>query len=104
MISLSSILIAKPELLYPEAMRSSRREHQRTATFHNFIRMRGLWFRSGKPESGRVILGMLLAFFIFLPAMAQAQVAISTTALPAGNTSNTYYTTLAATGGTAPYT
>ena len=34
-IDLHIATIAKPELVYPETMRSSRREHQRVATFHD---------------------------------------------------------------------
>jgi hypothetical protein len=56
------------------------------------------------PAIGRSILwlGFVLAFLFSVAA--QAQVTITTTALPAGSTSNTYYATLAASGGTAPYT
>lgn len=54
---------------------------------------------------GRFILRMVfsLSVLFFLVAHAQAQVAINTTALPVGNTSNSYYVQLAATGGQAPY-
>jgi hypothetical protein len=56
------------------------------------------------PAIGRSLLWLGFVFAFLFSVAAQAQVTITTTALPAGNTSNTYYTTLAATGGTAPYT
>jgi hypothetical protein len=55
-------------------------------------------------RAGGFILRMVLTLSVLFPVMAGAQVTITTTALPVGNTSNTYYATLAATGGTAPYT
>src|ERR1700733_6225365 len=57
-----------------------------------------------KPRTGRFILRIVFVLSVLFPVMASAQVAITTTALPAGNTSNIYTATLAATGGTAPYT
>jgi hypothetical protein len=47
---------------------------------------------------------MVLALSILLPSALRGQVAITTTALPVGNTMNAYYATLVATGGTSPYT
>ncbi len=54
---------------------------------------------------GRFILRTVLSLpvLFFLVAHAQAQIAITTTALPVGNTNNSYYAMLAATGGQAPY-
>ena len=57
-----------------------------------------------KLRTSRFILRIAFALSALSPVMAYAQVAITTTALPAGNTSNLYTTTLAATGGTSPYT
>jgi hypothetical protein len=41
---------------------------------------------------------------LLLCVAAQAQITVTTTALPAGTTSNQYYVALTASGGTAPYT
>jgi Bacterial Ig domain/Putative Ig domain/MBG domain (YGX type)/MBG domain len=57
-----------------------------------------------KPRTSRFILRIAFVLSVLFPVVARAQVAITTTALPAGNTSNIYATTLAATGGTGPYT
>jgi MBG domain (YGX type)/Putative Ig domain/Bacterial Ig domain/MBG domain len=57
-----------------------------------------------KSRAGRAILHFVFALSALSPVMARAQIAITTSALPVGNTSNTYTATLAATGGTAPYT
>ncbi len=57
-----------------------------------------------KSRTSRFILRIVFVLSVLFPVMASAQVAITTTALPAGNTSNIYTATLAATGGTAPYT
>ena len=57
-----------------------------------------------KARTGRFILRIAFVLSVLFPVMASSQVAITTTALPAGNTSNNYTATLAATGGTAPYT
>jgi hypothetical protein len=57
-----------------------------------------------KPGTFGIILRIAFALSALFPAIAYAQVAITTTALPVGNTSNMYTATLAATGGTAPYT
>jgi large repetitive protein len=57
----------------------------------------------GKTKTSRMSLRLLALSFLF-PAIAFAQVAITTTALPGGNTSNLYTATLAASGGTAPFT
>jgi hypothetical protein len=46
---------------------------------------------------------MALALSVLFPVMVAAQVTITTTALPVGNTSNTYYAKLAATGGSGTY-
>ena len=56
------------------------------------------------PRAARIIGRVAIAFSFLSSVMACAQVAITTTALPAGNTSNLYSVTLAASGGTAPYT
>ncbi len=66
--------------------------------------MTSLFQFQGKPRTGRITLRIAIALSVLFPVMACAQVAITTTALPAGNTSNLYTATLAATGGTAPYT
>jgi hypothetical protein len=55
-------------------------------------------------RTGRLILPIAFTLSILFPVVACAQVAITTTTLPVGNTSNAYYATLAATGGSAPYT
>jgi hypothetical protein len=65
--------------------------------------MMSLFQLLGKTKTGRMSL-RLLALSVLFPAMAYAQVTITTSTLPAGNTSNLYSTTLAASGGTAPYT
>jgi hypothetical protein len=56
------------------------------------------------PRAARIIGRIAIAFSVLSSVMACAQVAITTTALPVGNTSNMYTATLAATGGTSPYT
>ena len=56
-----------------------------------------------KTKAARMSL-RLLALSVLFPAMVFAQVTVTTTALPAGNTSNLYTTTLSASGGAAPYT
>jgi hypothetical protein len=56
------------------------------------------------PRAARIIGRIPIAFSVLSSVMACAQVAITTTALPVGNTSNMYTATLAATGGTSPYT
>jgi hypothetical protein len=62
-------------------------------------------FRSPrKPGISRMLVLATVALSVVFPVMACAQVAITTTALPVGNTSNFYTATLAATGGTSPYT
>src|ERR1700735_1196462 len=66
--------------------------------------MTSLFRSQRKPRTFGIILRIALALSALFPAMAYAQVAITTTALPVGNTSNMYTATLAATGGTAPYT
>jgi hypothetical protein len=57
-----------------------------------------------KSRTSRSILRIAFVLSVLFPVMASAQVVITTTALPAGNTSNIYTATLVATGGTAPYT
>lgn len=57
-----------------------------------------------KSRAGGSILRIAFSLSVLFPVMACAQVAITTTALPSGNTSNIYTAILAATGGTAPYT
>jgi hypothetical protein len=54
-------------------------------------------------SASRSILRWALALSVFFPVMLAAQVTITTTALPVGNTSNTYYAKLAATGGSGTY-
>src|ERR1700677_2006566 len=66
--------------------------------------MTSLFQSQGKLRTGRIILGIAVALSVLSPAMAYAQLAITTTALPVGNTSNIYTATLAATSGTSPYT
>jgi large repetitive protein len=66
--------------------------------------MTSLFQFHGKPKTGRIVLHIAFALSILFPAIAFAQVSITTTALPVGNTSNLYTATLAATGGTSPYT
>jgi hypothetical protein len=66
--------------------------------------MTSLFQSQRKSGTGRTILRIALALSVFFPAIAYAQVAITATALPVANTSNLYTATLAATGGTAPYT
>ena len=56
------------------------------------------------PRAARIIGRIAVVLLVLSPVMACAQVTITTTALPVGNTSNMYTATLAATGGTAPYT
>jgi hypothetical protein len=59
--------------------------------------MTSLFQSHGKLRTGRTILLVAVALSVLFPAMAWAQLAITTTALPVGNTSNTYTATLAAT-------
>jgi hypothetical protein len=66
--------------------------------------MTSLFQFHGKPRTSRIILRVAFALSALFPIMTFAQVAITTTALPAGNTSNLYTAVLAASGGTAPYT
>ena len=66
--------------------------------------MSSLFQFPGKSGSGRMILRIAFALSVLFPVRAFAQITITTTALPSGNTSNLYTATLAASGGTAPYT
>ena len=66
--------------------------------------MTSLFQSQGESRTRRFILRIAFSLSVLCPVMACAQVAITTTALPVGNTSNLYTATLAATGGTAPYT
>ena len=65
--------------------------------------MTSLFQSQRKPRTGRFILQIAFAVSVLFPVILCAQVAITTTALPAGNTSNIYTATLTASGGTSPY-